>query len=35
MVAYECNAIPNMLPSRWSFTSFDDCPRNLIIIYKH
>jgi membrane protein YqaA with SNARE-associated domain len=26
MVAYECNYIPEMLPSRWNFTVFQDCP---------
>ncbi|OMJ73125.1 hypothetical protein SteCoe_28272 [Stentor coeruleus] len=26
MVAYECNYIPKMLPSRWSYSTFEDCP---------
>mmetsp|Transcript_25700 Transcript_25700/g.45046 ORF Transcript_25700/g.45046 Transcript_25700/m.45046 type:complete len:251 (+) Transcript_25700:380-1132(+) len=26
MVAYECNFIPEMLPSRWNFSRFEDCP---------
>lgn len=26
MVAYECNYIPQMLPSRWSFSTFKECP---------
>mmetsp|Transcript_16457 Transcript_16457/g.29687 ORF Transcript_16457/g.29687 Transcript_16457/m.29687 type:complete len:246 (-) Transcript_16457:34-771(-) len=26
MVAYECNYIPEMLPSRWNFKVFQDCP---------
>lgn len=29
MAANECNAIPNMIPSRWSFKSFDKCPSNV------
>lgn len=26
LVAYECNYIPKMYPSRWSFETFEDCP---------
>lgn len=26
MVAYECNYIPNMLPSRWDLQTFEECP---------
>lgn len=26
MVAYECNYIPDMLPSRWTYKTFADCP---------
>jgi hypothetical protein len=26
MVAYECNYIPEMLPSRWAYKTFADCP---------
>ena len=26
MVAYECGYIPEMLPSRWSYRTFQDCP---------
>jgi membrane protein YqaA with SNARE-associated domain len=26
MVAYECNYIPNMLPSRWNLQTFEECP---------
>ena len=26
LVAYECNAIPQMLPSRWDYRTFADCP---------
>jgi membrane protein YqaA with SNARE-associated domain len=26
MVAFECNFIPEMLPSRWAFSTFQDCP---------
>lgn len=26
LVAYECNALPAMLPSRWTYQSFSDCP---------
>ena len=26
LVAYECNYVPAMVPSRWSFESFEDCP---------
>lgn len=26
MVAYECNYIPNMIPSRWNYKTFEDCP---------
>lgn len=29
MVAYECNYIPEMLPSRWNLTVFQDCPTPL------
>ena len=28
LVAYECNSIPTMLPNRWSYKTFDDCPAN-------
>jgi len=27
MVANECNAIPEYLPSRWNVLSFGDCPK--------
>lgn len=26
LVAYECGQIPEMLPTRWSFSTFADCP---------
>ena len=26
MVAYECGYIPQMLPNRWSYSTFEDCP---------
>lgn len=26
LVAFECNSIPNMLPSRWAYETFADCP---------
>lgn len=26
LVAYECQGIPKMLPSRWNYQTFDDCP---------
>lgn len=26
MVGYECGYIPQMLPSRWNYQTFDDCP---------
>ena len=28
IAAYECNGIPNMLPSRFNFQKFDLCPKN-------
>lgn len=27
MVAYECNYIPEMLPNRWTFSTFQECPQ--------
>jgi len=26
LVAYECNSVPTMLPSRWAYQTFADCP---------
>ena len=28
MVANDCKAIPNMIPSKWDFKMFDECPSN-------
>ena len=34
MVANECGVIPQMIPSRWNFQTFDDCtPSNLYILH--
>lgn len=29
MVANECGAIPEMLPSKWNFSHFGECPKNI------
>ncbi|KRW99940.1 hypothetical protein PPERSA_12616 [Pseudocohnilembus persalinus] len=29
MVAYQCNAIPDMVPSKWNFKHFAECPKNV------
>lgn len=29
MVANDCKAIPNMIPSKWDFKMFDECPKNV------
>ena len=33
MVAEECKAIPRMIPNKWSFQTFDDCPCKLFYIF--
>jgi len=29
LVAEECKAIPRMIPNKWSFQTFDDCPSSV------
>lgn len=29
LVAQECQTIPRMIPNKWSFQTFDDCPQNV------
>ena len=29
LVSYECNAIPEILPSRWSYQRFGECPQDV------
>ncbi|EGR32420.1 hypothetical protein IMG5_083720 [Ichthyophthirius multifiliis] len=29
MVAYDCKSIPKMIPSKWNFQKFDDCPEKV------
>lgn len=38
MVANDCGVIPQMLPNKWTFENFAECPSkipiNLLILYK-